>query len=248
LKKIRTGIILQSRLDSSRLPKSLLPLGGRPLILRVMEALNNVPAEFRVLACPEDSATAFEPLTTEAGFALFVGPKDDVLKRYCLAMQKFGMDYVIRATGDNPFVLADAASAISTQAVTLGADYAGYNGLPVGGGGEAVSAEALLRAERDSQTPLEREHVCPYLYGHPELFLLHRSLSPRNWQGTDIRITVDTQEDYRRAQLLYDALDRRERAGELFDGDRYKGAVIIDTYLKVFRNAGERQSDEGTSS
>jgi len=130
-----TGIVLQARLDSSRLPeKSLLPLGGRPLILRVMEALNKVPAELRVLACPGDSVAAFGPLAAEAGFSLFGGPKDDVLKRYCLAIQKFGMDNVIRATGDNPFVFADAAAEIVAQAIALGADYAGYGGLPVGGG------------------------------------------------------------------------------------------------------------------
>jgi len=232
-----TGILLQARLDSSRLPeKSLLPLGGKPLILRVMEALNEVPAKLRVLVCPEDSVTAFEPLTTEAGFSLFAGPKDDVLKRYCLAIQKFGIEHVIRATGDNPFVFADAAADISAQAIALGADYSGYSGLPVGGGVEAVSSEALLRAERDSHALTEREHVCPYLYGHPELFLLHRPLAPRNWQGADIKITVDTREDYNRAQLLYDAL-------ESLGGDRYKGSVIIDTYLKVFQHAGGQKGD-----
>ena len=133
--KAKTGIILQARLDSSRLPgKSLLPLGGRPLILRVMEALKKVPAEVRVLACPEDSAATFEQLAGEAGFELFSGPKEDVLKRYCLAIRHFGIDRVIRATGDNPFVFADAAAAICSQALAVGADYAGYNGLPLGGG------------------------------------------------------------------------------------------------------------------
>ena len=227
-----TGIVLQARLDSSRLPeKSLLPLGGRPLILRVMEALNKVPAELRVLACPGDSVAAFGPLAAEAGFSLFGGPKDDVLKRYCLAIQKFGMDNVIRATGDNPFVFADAAAEIVAQAIALGADYAGYGGLPVVGGVEAVSAEALLRAERDSQTLAEREHVCPFLYGHPETFLLHRPLAPRGWQGRNMRITVDTREDYNRAQQLYDKL------GPL-GGDRYNGSVIIDTYSKMFQYPG----------
>ena len=239
-----TAIVLQARIDSSRLPgKALLPLGGKPIILRVMEALNNVPASLRVLACPEDSVAPFTPLAAEAGFELCAGPKDDVLGRYCNVVRRFGITRLIRATGDNPFVFADAAAAISSQAIALGADYAGYSGLPVGGGVEAVSAEALFRAERDSKTPAEREHVCPYLYGHPELFMLHRIPPPCNWQGADIRITVDTEEDYRRAQLLYEALDRQEKAGELLNGDRYKGAVIIDTYIKVFRSAGERQPD-----
>jgi len=238
----KPGIILQARLDSSRLPgKALLPLGGKPLILRVMEALNRVPAEVRVLACSDDSTEAFGSLAAEAGFALFAGPKDDVLKRYCLAIRHFGIGHVIRATGDNPFVFADAAAAISTQAVSLGADYAGYSGLPLGGGVEAVNAEALLCAERDSGTPWEREHVCPYLYGHPELFLLHRPLSPGNWCRPNVRLTVDTHDDYRQAQLLYEALDMKENAGGLPDGERHKGAAIIDTYLKTFGNTdGEK--------
>jgi len=244
LKKAKTGIVLQARLDSSRLPgKSLLPLEGKPLIARVMEALGRVPAEVKVLACPEDSVAAFEPLAAEAGFALFAGPKDDVLKRYCLAIRHFGIDHVIRATGDNPFVFADAAVAISAQAIAIGADYAGYLGLPLGGGVEAISATALFRAEKEAENSHEREHVCPYLYGHPELFVLHRSLSPRRWQRADIRLTVDTQEDYRRAQLLYKALDKRENAEGPFDGERYNGEVIIDTYLRVFRQAGSRKSD-----
>jgi len=243
-KQARIGIVLQARLDSSRLPgKALLPLGGRPFILRVMEALSNVPAQVRVLACPEDSAAAFEPLANEAGFELFIGPKDDVLKRYCLAMRKFLMGRVIRATGDNPFVFADAAKSISMQATELDADYATYGGLPLGGGVEVVSAAALFRAETNAETPFEREHVCPYLYNNPEQFRLRNSFPPRHWQGKDIRLTVDTREDYRRAQLLYEALSKRERAKELFDGDRYKGAVIIDTYLQVFRRTNAQRSD-----
>jgi len=238
--KAKTGIILQARLDSSRLPgKSLLPLGGRPLILRVMEALKKVPAEVRVLACPEDSAATFEQLAGEAGFELFSGPKEDVLKRYCLAIRHFGIDRVIRATGDNPFVFADAAAAICSQALAVGADYAGYNGLPLGGGIEAISSEALLRAEKEAEAPWEREHVCPYLYSHPELFGLHRPMPPKRWQGKEIRLTVDTREDYERAAILYDALCKTEPEGWILDKGRYLGTAIIKRYMQLFHKAAE---------
>jgi len=221
------AIVLQARMDSSRLPgKSLMPLGGKPLIFRVMEALNRVPAPLRVLACPEDSADAFAPLAVETGFTLFTGPKDDVLGRYCLALRHFDIRYVIRATGDNPFVFTDAAAAINAEALALGADYAGYSGLPSGAGVESVSANALFRAETDAASPYEREHVCPYLYAHPELFLLHRPLAPLRWQGPDLRLTVDTAEDYERAQALFAALDT---LGE----ERYRGPSIIAAYRKI---------------
>jgi len=202
-----TGIVLQARLDSSRLPgKALLLLDGKPLIYRVMEALNNVPVDLRILACTEDSISTFAPLAEEAGFHTFAGPKDDVLERFCRVINHFSLKRVIRATGDNPFVFADAAMAINAEGAAINADYSGYSGLPYGAGVEAISADALLRAGKEATSPYDREHVCPYLYTHSELFSLHRPLAPLRWQGSNIRLTVDTQEDFYRAKELYYAL------------------------------------------
>jgi spore coat polysaccharide biosynthesis protein SpsF len=225
---MKTLLIVQARLDSSRLPeKSLLALGGKPLIFRVMEALSPLLCETKVLACPEDCAAAFAPLAAGAGYELLSGPKEDVLARYALAIRRFGADRVIRATGDNPFVFADAAAALEREAGALNADYAGYSGLPYGAGTESADAGALLRAEKEAASPPEREHVCPYLYGRPDLFRLHRPLAPLRWQGPDIRLTVDTREDYERAQILYRALSN------LPPEERNKGEAIISMYRKI---------------
>jgi spore coat polysaccharide biosynthesis protein SpsF len=216
-------LILQARLDSGRLPeKSRLPLGGRPLIFRVMEAFGFVSLDAKVLACPEADLSFFAPLAEEAGFTPVPGPRDDVLARYCGAIRLTGARRVIRATGDNPFVFADAALALDAEAQALGADYSGYSGLPYGAGVESVAAEALLRAGREAKTQAEREHVCPYLYGHPELFRLHRPLAPVKWQAPDLRVTVDTREDYDRALVLY------ERLRSLPPEERCEGGNIIN--------------------
>ena len=228
-----TALVLQARLDSSRLgKKSLLPLGGRPLIFRVMEALSLVSSEEKILACPEDDALSFAPLAEEAGFRLVPGPASDVLARYCIAIRRTGAERIIRATGDNPFVFTDAADALYGEASALGADYAGYSGLPYGAGVESVAAEALLRAEREAQSAGEREHVCPYLYGHPELFRLHRPLAPCQWQGPDFNISVDTPEDYTRAGILYEGLLSLPRA------DRNRGENVIAVYKRLFPEKG----------
>ncbi|MDR1215638.1 MAG: spore coat protein [Treponema sp.] len=219
-----TAIVLQARLDSSRLPrKALLDLGGQPVIVRVMDALKRAPADKHILACPEDCLGAFAPLAERSGFIVMGGPKDDVLARYCQAVNTFAIDRVIRATGDNPFVFIDAAWTLEQASTALGADYAGYAGLPYGAGVEAVSAEALLRAGQEANLPEEREHVCPYLYRHPELFLLHRPLAPLKWRSPHYRVTLDTAEDYARAKALYAALDS---VGEA----RYNGESIITSY------------------
>ena len=225
-----TALVLQARLDSSRLNcKALLPLGDRPLVFRVMSALAFLPCEEKILACPEDSVSAFAPLAEEAGFILVSGPKEDVLARYCLAIRMSGADRVIRATADNPFVFVDAAVAIESEASALGADYAGYFGLPYGAGVESVASEALLRAEREAQAPDEREHVCPYLYKHPELFRLHRPFAPRRWQGPECRITVDTREDYDRAKSLY------ERLSSLPLEKRNYGENVLSAYGSLWK-------------
>ena len=249
-----TALVLQARIDSTRLPgKSLLPLGGRPLIFRVMEALRFLPCDARILACPEDSCAAFGPLAEEAGFTLVPGPRDDVLARYCLAIRRSGAERIIRATGDNPFVFVDAADALNREAIGLATgnpaearpgrgtppDYAAYSGLPYGAGVESVASEALLRAEREARDPMEREHVCPYLYGHPELFRLHRPLAPPRWQGPDIRVTVDTREDYQRSLALY------EHLRSLPLEERNKGENIIGAVQKVF--AATHKAREGES-
>jgi len=175
-----TVLALQARLDSSRLnEKAMLPLGDRPMIFRVMEALSFISCDKKVLTCPEDSVSVFAPLAEEAGFTLISGSKEDVLSRYCLVIRKTGVKRIIRATGDNPFVFIDAAISLNREAEALSADYAGYSGLPLGAGVESISSIALLRAEKESRSRSEREHVCPYLYGHPEIFSLHRPLAPR---------------------------------------------------------------------
>jgi spore coat polysaccharide biosynthesis protein SpsF len=223
-----TAIVLQARLDSSRLPeKALLPLDGKPLIFRVMEVLNNVPVDLRILACPQDSVSAFTPLTVQAGFEIFAGPKDDVLQRYCQVIRHFKITRVIRATGDNPFVFTDAAMAINAEALALNADYSGYSGLPYGAGVESVCAAALLRAESETSSSYDREHVCPYLYTHPDLFSLHRPIAPLRWQGPNIRLTIDTKEDFDRAIVLYDALKDEPL--------RYHGITIIKKYAEIFK-------------
>jgi spore coat polysaccharide biosynthesis protein SpsF len=226
-----TAVILQSRLDSSRLPaKALLPLGEMPVIARVMQRLVKIKADRYILACTADSFDQFAPLARMQNFDIFAGDKTDVLARYCAAIRHFNIAEdarIIRATGDNPFVFFDAAEAINNEAFNNGADYAGYNGLPYGAGVESVAVAALFRAEKEAAAQPEREHVCPYLYNHPEIFKLHRPSAPQKWFFPNIRLTVDTAEDYKNAKILFNALQSQNEA---------TGETIIRVYNDTFKN------------
>lgn len=215
---MKLGVIVQARLDSSRLPqKALLPLGGEPLLLRVLEALRLIPADAHILACPEDSYDTFIPLADRSGFAIIAGPKEDVLGRFIRALRAFHLDYCIRATADNPFVFVDSAWLSAQETVALEADYGTITSMPYGSGVEIIRAEALIRADHETRSAFDREHVCPYLYNNPDRFYLHRPLAPQIWREPQVRLTVDTREDYERALRLYEALAANN--DELEDSD-----------------------------
>jgi len=212
-----TAIVLQARVGSTRLPgKALLPLGGSTLLGQAMRRLALVPADLRVLATDEASAAPLGAEAAREGFELLVGPAEDVLARYCLAIRRFGIDRVLRATGDNPLVSYELATRLldlsEGESVRVKADYTAYVGLPLGMGVELVSAEALLRAEAETSASRDREHVCPYLYEHPELFSIHRPEAPPDFLLPDARVTVDTASDYELALEAY--------------ADLYRGAPI----------------------
>ena len=199
----RVGVVVQMRLDSSRLPrKALLPLGDTSLAGAVMRRLRGVRADERVLATDEAGAEALAPVAMEYGFSVFAGPKDDVLARFAMVVHAYGLDRVVRATGDNPFVSAILANAAQEAASDSGADYVGLVGMPIGMGVEVVRAAALLEAEADADSAYDREHVCPFLYGHSERFSILRPECPRAYRLPEARVTVDTAEDYERAVAI----------------------------------------------
>jgi len=195
------------RLDSTRLPgKALLRIGGTNLAGMVMRRLRTVTADEYVLATDSDGARVLAETAREFGFSVFAGPKDDVLARYAMAARAFGLDRVIRATGDNPFVSVSLAIMAIKSADESGADYVGLVGMPVGMGVEVVNASALYKASEVATSAFDREHVCPYLYGNPSVFSIQRPECPAAYRLSETRITVDTPADFMQAEAIVSAL------------------------------------------
>ncbi len=203
----KVGVLLQVRLDSTRLPKkALLTLGGKAVVSLAMEALKRVPADEYVLLTDDESSQVLSEYAEAAGFEVFTGPKDDVLQRYAMAIRHYDLDIVIRATGDNPLVSGECAAEILKLYQRRKVDYSGFYGLPVGTGVECVRAEALLQAEQDAVSDYDREHVCPYLYNNPQKFIIYRPSAPEECFAPDIRVTLDTEKDYRRLKAIFHGL------------------------------------------
>jgi spore coat polysaccharide biosynthesis protein SpsF len=206
---VRTGVFVQVRLASTRLPsKVVLPLPHGSVIQHVMRALKGVPADVYALLTDALSNAVLQPLAAGEGFEAFVGPEEDVLGRYCMAARAYGVERVIRATGDNPATSARLARDIMLIHEREGADLSHYLGNPWGTGVEVIQAQALFVAEREAAQREEREHITTFLYRHPGRFVIREPDAPPEAFFPEGRVTVDTRGDYDTACAMFAALYR----------------------------------------
>lgn len=228
-----TAVIVQCRLASTRLPeKALLPLGTaeRPLFLCTLDAMKKVQADEYWLACDTASYDVLAPLCEQNGWNCFGGSENDVLSRFCAVIEKTGASVVLRATADNPFLFYEAAQASLDEYKKRNCDYFTFSGLPHGSGVEVLSARALLQANSRTQDAFEREHVGPALYNHKDVYTCIFEPAPAQWHRPDLRTTVDTPADYRRAERVYRFLENTglESAGAESEKDTVQDKNAAD--------------------
>ncbi len=203
----RLGVVVQSRVGSTRLPgKVLRPLDGTPMIAWCLERLRRLDAAWPVILATGDGADndPLADLAASMGYAVFRGDETDVLDRYLRCAEAHRLDHVVRATGDNPFVDVTEGRRLAMAHLAAGNDYTENvtAGLPIGLGLEVFATEALARSAREGLAPHHREHVNEYILENPALFL-RATLPPLPGRAAPgLSFTVDTPEQFARAETL----------------------------------------------
>jgi spore coat polysaccharide biosynthesis protein SpsF len=213
-------IIIQARLSSTRLAgKVLREVGGRPMIAWLLErlAFAKLPV---VLAVPRADAPRFEALTRDFPVQLFGGDENDVLDRYIEAARANGADPVIRVTGDNPLTSVECLALCLEKHAAMHADLTHPCGLPYGAGVEVISRQALEAAWASGREPDDREHVARYIYRNPGRFEIVPMPIPEPYRGEDLRVTIDTEEDFKRFEGIVAHVKAR-RYLRLLDAMKY---------------------------
>lgn len=198
------GIILQARMGSSRLPgKVLKPLGDGTMLEYIMKRLEHLKTKgiYKVIATSNAQADdVIAEFCKEKNILCFRGDENNVLERYYQCARHFKMDGIIRLTGDNPFVDVEEIDSLIHMLQSDSADYINsFSELPYGVGAEIFTFHALEKCYRESSMPHHFEHVNEYILENPELFRIQNLQIPEEKNRPDIRLTVDTQEDYERA-------------------------------------------------
>jgi spore coat polysaccharide biosynthesis protein SpsF len=165
---------------------------------------------------------------------VFRGPDADVLARFRLAADRFQPEVIVRATADNPLIDIGSVDRTVTWLVEHDLDYCLEAGMPVGAATEAITKDALVLVDRLGNSPHHREHVTTYLKEHSQDFRVAFLHPPEPLRRPDVRITVDTPEDFAFVAGLIQALPDGEHPRPLAD---YLPARIPDPLSRVPSNA-----------
>lgn len=203
---MNTGIVLQARTGSSRLPGKVLKSIGKKLLLehiiyRLSFLRHSVPLVLATSISPGDDILAY--FCQLHSIKCFRGSELDVLGRYYQCAQQYEFDHVIRLTGDNPFVDIEELDRLIDLHFKSNADYShSFDTLPVGSGAEVFTFETLKRSHTDGIKPNHREHVNEYIHENHALFYIETLQGIPSKYRRDIRLTVDTERDYQRACFI----------------------------------------------
>ncbi len=208
------GAIIQARTTSTRFPGKVLhtlPYNSSTTILQqVIGKIQRVTSIDTIIVATTTN-TSDDPIVEIAhneGTSAFRGSEDNVLERYMHAAKSASLDTIVRITSDCPCIDPQTTSQIIKEHLSSGADYTSNTierTFPRGLDTEVFSMSALRDAYSNATEAYEKEHVTPYIYKtNAHNYKIHSVRANDALHASDIRLTVDTKEDYALLCTLFD--------------------------------------------
>lgn len=212
---MKTIVVLQARMESTRLPgKVLMELGDTTVIESQMSrvARANVD-EFWLATSSRPADSILRDVAMNQGWEFYQGSSDNVLARFLGVLNESPADYVVRLTGDNPFTNASMIDRLVGHILTSSSvDWVGEaepRSYPIGLVPEVVSSSALRATATVPESAQLRQytHVTTMVRSGPTARVIP---PPANFDcDPSWRLTVDNHEDIVMARALVDALGPR---------------------------------------
>ena len=214
---MKIGIIIQARTGSSRLPNKIflqLPYcSGVSVLEQIVKrsfAVDGVD-EIIIATTTGKRDDSVMKLSQKLNIKCFRGSDADVLSRYYWVAKRLFLDTVIRLTGDNPFIDPELVGSVLKSHIKRNNDYTMTIGYPLGMNVEVISFNSLKMAFEEASSGHDREHVTSYVYGNPDKFNIVKIKALKKHHAPDIRLTLDTEEDYALLCFIYDHFAKNNR-------------------------------------
>jgi spore coat polysaccharide biosynthesis protein SpsF len=245
--------ITQARVGSTRFPgKILRQINGQTLLeIHLHRILKSKLLSSLIIATTfEVGAEQIIAIASDLNVAVFQGSTDDVLSRFYHAAEPERPDFVVRFTSDCPLIDSDIIDAVIEYAISHNYDYASNTLLttyPDGLDVEVFKYSALVDAFNNATYKSEREHVTPYIWKNSTSLgadLFTSGCLKHVEDLSDIRITVDTEEDFQVIEHLVQQLGNYSSWLNYVSFLKEKPEVM-DINKKNVRNEGYKTSIDG---
>jgi spore coat polysaccharide biosynthesis protein SpsF len=214
---VRVIVVVQARTGSSRLPgKVMLPLGGRPLLRRMLDrvAAAHLIDEVVVATTRLEADEPIRDVARDAGVPCVSGDPLDLLDRHVEAARAARADVVVKIPSDCPLIDPRVIDAVVGFFRRHGGRHDIVSNLlppswPDGNDVEVMRRDALELAWREADRPFQREHTTPFLWDQPERFRV-ANVTAGSWNRPELptthRLTLDYVEDYHVISAVFEAL------------------------------------------
>lgn len=209
--------IVQPRLatDASKI-RAARRIGGKSLLEWVVRRATDCQRLDQVIVlAPSGPEAQFVSELAPPDVPVVVGNSKDPLAGNITALDAYPAKAVVRICAEAPLfdpVLIDRL--VTTADEHPQCDYIGYcrrDGrsalmASVGLFAEWCRADALRQADREVTLLADREQVTSYIFSHPEKFTVRLVPAPVGLDGDDVRLAIDSEEDWDHVQTVYEAL------------------------------------------
>lgn len=204
--KMKIGAIIQARTSSTRLPRKILlelPYGsGITVLQQVIRRIRRAKKinEIIVATTTKKADDIITKIAKKEKVKFFRGSEKNVLERHYLAARKFKIDIIVRVTSDCPCVDPETLDKLINLHIKTKADFTTNclsKTFPHGIDAEVYNFFSLEKAYINAIEDYEKEGVSEYIYKtRPKDFKIKTLKADKKTFSPDIRITLDTLEDY----------------------------------------------------
>lgn len=199
----KIGIIIQARMESTRLPGKVLRnlnlKNHKSILDAIISESKLVTKSVHVATSVSASNIPILDFCKKEQIECFSGNENDVLSRFVTIQNHSQYNHIVRLTADNPFIDSKIILQALNYHIEGNFDYTSTSKLPLGMNIEIFKGESLLKSVGMVLSDSDKEHVTPVLKRSEE-FNKAVLVFPDKFEN--IRVTVDTVQDYMVAILL----------------------------------------------
>ena len=223
---MKIGAIIQARTSSTRLPgkvlKELPYNSGITCLEQVIRRLKKSKRLNKIIIATtkETEDNPIINISKKENVQCFKGSKENVLSRYYFAAKENDIDTIIRVTSDCPCIDAQIVDLAINEHLKTNIDYTSDSLMrtyPHGLDVEVFNFNSLEKAYKNAKEDYEKEHVTPYINRNPQIFKINEIKAPKELYAPDIRVTLDTEEDYTLLCAVFDYLYPKNRYFNAYD-------------------------------